>query len=129
MDIMLGMVFPVGSTYFNKTDSRNPNVILGFGTWVELGGVVLAGRKTGDDKFGTIGTIGSKTHTLTVAELAEHNHGLGGYGDWGLSGTNYYKTTRTYNEFGSGKTGNKGGGQAHNNIQPTLIGYMWERTA
>ena len=33
---LLKQIFPVGSIYTSLTDSRNPNTILGFGTWVDF---------------------------------------------------------------------------------------------
>lgn len=118
---------PIGSIYMNKTNSANPSTYLGYGTWTAIEGYVVAGYKSGDPNFGTAGvTIGSATHTLTVAELPAHDHvgnSIGGTGvgvfAWGTVAGN------TALEV----TGSTGLGDAHNNIQPTLVAYVWERTA
>lgn len=160
---------PVGSTYWNETDSRNPGDVWG-GTWVALEGVVLGGRSTvsGSPFNVAAGTIiGEDEHTLTTAEMPSHNHSvdppstttssagshshgipnqyvrtsasgsnrLGGSGQqlrWDSGSPNSTNSagghTHTLNiaAFNSASTG---GGGAHNNIQRTLVGYLWKRTA
>jgi hypothetical protein len=128
----LEAVYPVGSPYVSKTDHRNPAVILGFGTWVALEGVTLVGYKAGDTgtvNFGTPGaTVGSKTHTLSIAEMPSHGHEVsGGFttGEGGYVG----HTGITTQSFVHNPAAPTGGGQAHNNVQPSTVVYMWERTA
>ena len=49
---MLGMVYPVGSVYFNATDATNPATLLGFGTWTAWGaGRVPVGFSSGETEF------------------------------------------------------------------------------
>lgn len=63
---------------------------------------------------------GAQAHTLTTPQIPSHNHSLGGS----------YNTNRSTNSGGSENilsqltvtnTGNTGGGQAHPNVQPTII--------
>ncbi len=64
---LLGLVYPVGSVYISKTDNRNPNTILGIGTWIAVDGKALFGYKSGDADFGTVGSGGgSKDLSLTL---------------------------------------------------------------
>ena len=64
---LLGLVYPVGSVYISKTDNRNPNTILGIGTWIAVDGKALFGYKSGDADFGTAGGWGgSKNLSLTM---------------------------------------------------------------
>jgi len=64
---LLNIVYPVGSVYISKTDNRNPNTILGVGTWVAVDGKALFGYKAGDADFGTAGGWGgSKNLSLTL---------------------------------------------------------------
>ena len=86
----------------------------------EFAGKTLVGRLPGDPDFGILGgSIGSKTHTLTIAEMPSHDHGF----------TAYLGTQSVVPNTGSGQNGNnqnlttasKGGGSAHNNIQPSRI--------
>jgi len=132
--------YPVGSIYFNATNSANPSTLLGFGTWVAWGaGRVPVGFDSTQTEFDAAEeTGGAKTHTLSVNEMPSHTHspygtsstsngdwlGLagGGQGGWGLAGgsnNNIYRLNLT----------NTGGGAAHNNLQPYITVYMWKRTA
>lgn len=125
------MFYPVGSTYFNKTNSTNPATLLGFGTWARLEGVVLGGRsETSGSPFNVAGgtVIGADNHTLTIAQMPSHNHNVWRSGDGGGSWTGLAGSpTNAY--AGNFASANTGGGGAHNNIQRTLVGYLWERTA
>ena len=118
--------YPVGSTYFNLVDSRNPNIILGFGEWQRIEGRFLLGAS---DKYeaGTEG--GEESHKLTVEELASHSHSCttvkyetNGSSIAG-SGSSKYDFTK------ASSTGSKGGNKAHNNMPPYRAGYLWERIA
>ena len=82
-----------------------------------------------DADFDTIEeTGGSKTHTLTTAEIPAHTHTY-----------TYMSHTNTNNDqdgppfpMGSGEsspnTSSTGGGGAHNNVQPYITVYFWKRT-
>lgn len=88
-------------------------------------GRTIVGLDTDDTDFNTIGkTLGEKTHTLTVAEMPEHNHKMpidsfvnsdsqtnvksGGHVSYETQGQNYGTTSA-------------GGSQPHNNIQPSFV--------
>ena len=121
------IVYPVGSIYTNMAVATNPNSLLGMGTWVAYAsGRVLVG-KAASGTFDTLDeSLGSETHTLTIAELPAHthpeslhNHGLNGQTT--RSGNNGAHTQTT--------TGSTGSGNAHNNLQPSVTVHMWKRTA
>ena len=123
------ILMPVGHIYINKSDSRNPSVILGFGTWIPYaeGRTIVGKAPTGT--FSVAGdTMGSETHTLTIAEMPSHNHGVSQTGTFGTSGNSEYYLSNNQNLSGGKRTGPTGGGEAHNNIQPSIVAYMWERT-
>ena len=64
---LINIVYPVGSVYISKTDNRNPNTILGAGTWIAVDGKALFGYKSADPDFGTAGVGGgSKDLSLTL---------------------------------------------------------------
>jgi len=135
---ILKKAYPVGSIYINASVSTNPATLLGFGTWSAFGaGRTLVGIDSGDTDFDTVEeTGGAKTHTLTTAELASHAHKVSRgnnitgfatpYGapisGWGLqevgeaSSGVYYRDTNT-----------AGSGNAHNNLQPYIVTYLWKR--
>ena len=73
--------YPVGSIYMNCSNATNPGTLLGFGTWQSFGaGRVLIGLDSGDSDFDSAEeTGGSKTHTLSVAELPAHTHQISGF--------------------------------------------------
>ena len=128
----LQAVYPVGSIYINAAVTTNPGTLLGFGTWVSFGtGKVIVGYDASDSDFDALQeTGGSKTHTLTTAELPSHTHTVsipssengGSSNDHAL----FPDGTSSGETFTSGATG---GGGAHNNVQPYIVAYMWRRTA
>jgi len=136
---VLDAVYPVGSIYTNATNSTNPGTLLGFGTWVAFGaGRVPVGIDSGQTEFDTAEeTGGAKTHTLSEAEIPSHYH-LSGYGrdaaprygtTTGLSSVRIDNDGNAYNSTSSAHTSSAGSGNAHNNLQPYIVVYMWKRTA
>jgi len=147
----LKAVYPVGSTYFNVSDSTNPGTLFGFGTWVALGGVTLAGiSSTSGSTFNVAAgtTVGEEKHTLTNGEMPVHSITISHHGDEGgslirqFSGTGgttsyisypgSYKappgSTSGANSYQS-PTVTWGSNTPHNVVQPTVVGYLWQRTA
>ena len=129
--ISLSDVYPVGSIYINASDGTNPGTLLGFGTWVAFGaGRVPVGIDATQTEFDTAEeTGGAKTHTLTISEMPSHNHNQPAgilpppnANDLDVTGGN----ARTLGDNVS--TDNTGGGNAHNNLQPYIVVYMWKRT-
>ena len=127
--------YPVGSIYMNATNATNPGTLLGFGTWTAFGeGRVLIGIDSSDTDFDTAEeTGGSKTHTLTEAQLPSHRHQVGsndsGTGTGGAAGN--MELVRDAGT-GNGPAVNSsftGSGQAHTIVQPYIVVYMWKRTA
>jgi len=122
------LLFPVGSIY-TSISSTNPGTSLGFGTWSTFGsGRTLVGLDAGQAEFDTVEeTGGAKTHALSIAELAVHNHTvpLEASGGGGVAGT-WVSTNGDDTSVTSSSTGS---GTAHNNLQPYIVVYMWKRTA
>lgn len=138
--------YPVGSIYMNASDSTDPATLLGFGTWAAFGaGRVLVGIDSGDTDFDTAEeTGGSKTHTLTEAEMPAHHHSLIADADSNLalstsnqvakrdltgSHDQEYELHGTATAATLGKSSEVGSGNAHNNVQPYIVVHMWKRTA
>jgi len=126
---VLEKVYPVGSIYINATSSTNPATLLGFGTWVAFGaGKVIVGLDSGDTDFDTAEeTGGAKTHTLTTSEIPSHTHTttIGVASGGSAPGALENRTPTGGVNYTSSSTG---GGQAHNNLQPYIVAYMWKRT-
>ena len=149
--ILQETVYAVGKPFISFTDNRNPAEILGFGTWEKIG----AGRCLVSEGDGyNIGTTGGEaTHTLSWNEMPVHNHSAwtdaqgnhshsvnlynvvsnaGNSGGAGSLQTNYstHAAGNTNATGAHGHTvgiGNTGGGQAHNNMPPYLVAYIWKR--
>lgn len=118
-------MYPVGKV-ITLGVSTNPNTLYGFGTWTAIAGKVIVGINASDSEFDTLNeTGGEKTHTLTVDEMPSHTHPHNATA--GGSGSTSDEKPQT----GSGgfDTGATGGGLAHNNLQPYIVKYVWERTA
>ena len=123
--------YPVGTPYQNATDSRNPSVILGIGTWRSVSNKFLLAESTSHPAGSTGGT---ENETLTLAQIPIHCHqgiwlndktvtlNTGGVQynlSWGVTGVDNAEI----------RTADAGGGQAHNNMPPFESVYTWIRTA
>ena len=122
-------IYPVGSIYLS-VNSANPGTLFG-GTWEAFAsGRTLVGFNANEEEFNTAGKMGgSKTVALTIEEMPSHKH-------------TFYGTSLRFTNSGTDGTGlgavggdthdyiqNTGGGQAHNNLQPYIVVYMWKRVA
>ena len=127
---VLDWIYPVGTIY--ETTSTNLDTTAKMaahfgGTWEEYGSGRVLVAKSADTEFDTIGkTGGSKTHTLTVAEMPEHTHRVGGAGSPAGSYHGFATSTARDRTIPTDVTG---GGQAHNNLQPYIVVYRYRRTA
>lgn len=153
---LLEKVYPVGSIYMNASNSENPATLLGFGTWVQIsaGRVLIgAGAASSGTTYNAGDTGGEESHTLSINEMPSHNHS--GYtntagnhthdiyksnssGDSSDSasardGTYFFNSKKQTSSNGSHThtltINNTGGNNAHNNMQPYLVVYIFQRTA
>ena len=138
---ILSVIYPIGAVY-TSVASTSPATLFG-GTWSVFGaGKVPVGIDSGDADFDTTEkTGGSKTHTLTTAQLASHRHAPKGDDEQNRfvvarrTPSNQGAAAGTSGSYWSGNssasayTKNAGSGDAHNNVQPYIVVYMWKRTA
>jgi len=145
LDANFTSMFPVGAIYLT-TVSTNPGTFLGFGTWTQISkGRTLIGEGTGTGLTArTAGTeIGQEdainvSHTHTVTDPG-HNHQLKAGAIAGSQAINPNTTTLDATSVGSdgytysNTTGisvdSAGSSGTDKNIQPSLVVYIWERTA
>lgn len=141
--------YPVGSLYFNATDNTDPAELLGFGTWVAFGaGRVPVGYDSTDTDFNAAEkTGGSKTATISVAQLPSHTHVQNAhahvqydnkgvqYSEPGYANTasvwaqGYKFNTGSSTQSTTATNQNTGSGEGHANLAPFITVYIWKRTA
>ena len=139
MEDIFDLIYPIGSYYETSDTNFNPNSSWK-GTWTRMrDGMVLVSESSGSSAghgapvWNVGDTDGEYWHTLTVEEIPSHRHKNNSiYGTTPGTGT----TTGVAVSGGTGTVnwwandaGETGGGQQHNNIQPSLCVARWHRTA
>ena len=139
--VINALVYPVGSIY-TAVVATNPATLLGVGTWTAFGaGKALVGLDSTDTDFDTVEeTGGSKTHTLTEAQMPVHDHTnnlrVEANAATMVDASKLYTAASgnmldhiTSNGTTSTYTGDAGSGDAHPIVQPYITVYFWKRTA
>lgn len=122
---IMGLVYPIG-VVVTLGVSTNPATLFGVGTWTAIAGKVIVGIDAGQTEFDTLDeTGGEKTHTLTTDEMPAHTHTYLHNGNT-VGGSPGGDGTQTLDSTATSSTG---GGSAHNNLQPYIVKYCWQRTA
>jgi len=116
-------IYPVGSIYMS-VNNTSPATIFG-GTWEQIKDTFLL---SAGDTYTAGATGGEATHTLTTDEMPSHIHSIHDVGAAG-TGTAIYGGVRLNQVYANNNSGSTGGGQAHNNMPPYLVVYVWKRTA
>lgn len=142
------ILYPVGSIYMS-VNNTNPSLLFPNTNWTQLKDRFLLGA---GDTYTAGNTGGAATVTLTEQQMPSHSHS----GTTNSDGSHSHKIPSTYNAYlnGSGgsftggssdpynantssdgshthsfTTGTAGSDQAHNNMPPYLVVYMWKRTS
>lgn len=84
-----------------------------------LDGLVGVGFGTVQNNIGGFG--GEKEHTLTIEEIPAHNHLINEVYNEDIYGTKVGSGGGTIESTGTQTTATKGGGLAHNNMQPYIV--------
>ena len=127
MTALLNLFYPIGSIY-STTVNVSPASLFG-GTWVQIKDTFLL---SAGDIYTNGDTGGESEHTLTTAEMPAHSHDV--YSGWsentgGADAFRYQTWANQGKGWHSGFISTVGSGQAHNNMPPYLVVYMWRRTA
>lgn len=135
---LLDAIYPVGSIYMS-TNNVSPEDFLG-GIWIKIEGRFLLGAGGG---YNAGDTGGEATHKLAESEMPRHNHlpmAPFSYASGGsailltIEGKPIVRSTQSFTPNVSGEAGGvtidyAGGDNAHNNMPPYLVVYIWKRTA
>ncbi len=121
---IMNFIYPVGIVVTLGV-STNPGTLFGVGTWTAIAGKVIVGIDGTQTEFDTLDeTGGAKTHTLSTAEIPSHTHTYDRSDAPGSGGSGGGHGTHT-----STASGSAGGGEAHNNLQPYIVKYCWQRVS
>lgn len=132
---LLNVFHPIGE-YFETSDVNfDPNVSWGGTCVLDNDGTVLVSKSNEKTSVfnADVGTIkGEEKHTLTISEIPPHRHNvnLSSATDTGINKlvTSSWSWS-TENQENNNLMNNVGGGNPHNNIQPSKIIYRWHRKA
>lgn len=128
--------YRIGDIYLTTADG-NPFTRLGYGTWERFAeGEVLVGFSTSVSNsvpqwVKTAGSrFGAYVHKLVTGEIPSHSHdvyaaGQDSAGSTGLDGANSIGDSLV----NSAVMKKVGGDEPHNNVQPSIVVYIWKRIA
>jgi len=121
-------IYPIGCIY-QSTVATSPTELFAGTAWTAFSeGRVLAGYNSADSDFAAGATAGSKTHSMTTAEMPAHTHGFtAAQAIGGFTGNGASPDERSASS--SSTTSSTGSGNAFNIMQPYQVVYMWTRTA
>lgn len=127
-------VFKVGSVYTTIVN-ENPSVTFGYGTWERFAeGRALVGFSSSvsnaiPEWAKVIGsTYGSYTHTLNKSEIPSYAIDLN-FTTGSIKGNDRPATASTSSSPSNLVINSGGGGQSHNNVQPSIVVYFWKRVS
>ena len=126
-DVFFACPFPVGGIYIS-TSNTSPSTIWSGTSWSQIQDTFLL---SAGSTYTAGATGGEATHTLTTDEIPSHTHSVSGFNYGSEECQRYTDNSKTVgsNDGSTITSGTAGGGQAHNNMPPYLVVYMWERTA
>lgn len=123
---LIDTIYPVGSIYVSVS-STSPSTLFG-GTWVQIKDKFLLAQ--GDTYTTAEATGGEATHTLTTNEIPSHRHSMSKATQYASNTSATKGASIGYSSSGEHfDSSYSGGGQAHNNLPPYIVVYVWKRTA
>lgn len=132
---IMNLVYPVGAVVTLGV-STNPGTLFGVGTWTAIAGKVIVGIDAGQTEFDTLDeTGGEKTHLLTGAEsgTSAHSHTIPTRNSNGYDGSAQFVQGSTDSGGGTTVATNNSSAadasSAHNNLQPYIVKYCWQRSS
>ncbi|SDE16709.1 hypothetical protein SAMN05660405_02551, partial [Psychrobacter pacificensis] len=133
LDLQPYKVGDIYQTTINHLDAAAVAAHHGYGTWERFAeGRTLVGLSTKTDDpsdYKTIGNeFGENEETLTLAQIPNHDHTVDMHSG-SIDGGTRAGTQNTSSSAANIKTNAVGGGEPHNNIQPSKVVGKWLRTA
>lgn len=125
-EVIANFIYPVGAIYLSM-NSINPKDIFG-GKWEQLKDTFLLACGN-NHPINTSG--GEESHTLTIAEMPNHNHNskdndAGYFAGWG-DRKGWMINSANLENGGQYETDYTGESKPHNNMPPYITCYMWKR--
>lgn len=141
-NMVANMLYQVGCLYFDTSGATNPRDRFGVGTWVQFaqGRTLVGVGSTGDDRgegrgFGLGQTGGEFAHVLSWNEMPAHSHQIivddQTPAPWGTNNSQAARYDADSDDDHWAKninTSSAGSNWAHNNMQPYIAVYIWQRT-
>ena len=121
--------YPVGSIYMTVDSTKDPNTMFSGTSWTQLKDRFLLGA---GDTYTNGATGGAATVTLNINQIPSHSHNVGGDKDAQYQYNGGDISLHDAGTSGAGRliaTSSSGGGQAHENMPPYLVVYMWKRVS
>lgn len=138
MDVLREFIqtYKVGDLYIT-TQNENPSTRLGYGTWERYGeGRALVGFSSSTSNSipewvkVVNSTFGSYTHKLSVEEMPRHSHGIKEETGGSTGGSGSVDTSsQTVAPVNMTMIQETGGSAEHNNVQPSIVVFMWRRVS
>lgn len=132
---IMNLVYPVG-VVVTLGVSTNPGTLFGVGTWTAIEGMVIVG-KAASGTFNTLnGTGGAETVTLTAGQsgLPAHTHTIPARASSSVGNVARAMEPDTNNTNGAStlttdSAGGSSASDAHTNLQPYIVKYVWQRVS
>lgn len=134
---LFNSLHPIGEVITNGLASFDPNIEFPGTTWVRIRGYVIVGVDESQNEFKTVDkTGGEKEHILSDGEMPKHSHAMQGVNE-GASSTPqpYMYPTFIKQDIAPNWTipadymYPAGLSKPHNNLQPYITKYVWQRIA
>lgn len=155
---LINTLYPIGSIYMSVTSTNPKTLFGGEWTQLENRFLLAAGNTYSNGATGgeatvvlTESTMPAHNHpftgsSVTTSSAGAHNHNIKGGANWSGSATGVESAAKfstiidntnsiqangyhRHSFTPTGTVGNNGAGNAHNNMPPYLVVYMWKRTA
>lgn len=118
-------MYPIGALFLT-TSNTDPVALFGFGSWAKVKDRFLLAA---GDTYSNGQSGGEAAHTLTIAEMPNHNHTLYDQIPVSYSSGGYALAAGSSIGIGTASVNYTGGGSSHNNMPPYLAVNVWQRTA